>query len=94
MNLNRPVATVLGASGGMGHSLVRELVKEGYRVRAVARNGDRLNRNFRIFPLMMSKSCQETFPGAGSFAKPAGMPMLSFIRFPFRTTNGKTNNSI
>jgi nucleoside-diphosphate-sugar epimerase len=45
--MNKPVATVLGASGGMGHSLVRELVKEGYLVRAVARNGDRLKSQFQ-----------------------------------------------
>jgi hypothetical protein len=40
--MSAPIATVFGASGGMGHSLVKELIEVGYQVRAVARNAQRM----------------------------------------------------
>ncbi|SEM97741.1 SDR family NAD(P)-dependent oxidoreductase [Lihuaxuella thermophila] len=44
------MATVLGATGGMGHSLVKECVNAGYQVRAVARRGEQLDRFFGAMP--------------------------------------------
>jgi nucleoside-diphosphate-sugar epimerase len=49
--MSAPIATVFGASGGMGHSLVKELIGAGYHVRAVARNGLRLQQQFGNLPV-------------------------------------------
>lgn len=38
---------VLGASGGMGYSIVNELCERGFLVKALARNGEKLNRLFQ-----------------------------------------------
>ncbi|WAA12066.1 SDR family NAD(P)-dependent oxidoreductase [Fervidibacillus halotolerans] len=38
---------VLGASGGMGYSIVNELVERGYHVRAFARNRERLEKLYK-----------------------------------------------
>jgi nucleoside-diphosphate-sugar epimerase len=40
--MSQTIATVFGGSGGMGQYVVRELVKAGYRVRAVARDEQKM----------------------------------------------------
>jgi uncharacterized protein YbjT (DUF2867 family) len=49
--MSAPIATVFGASGGMGHSLVKELIEVGYQVRAVARNAQRMQEQFGNLPV-------------------------------------------
>lgn len=44
------IATVLGATGGIGYWLVKEFVGAGYQVRAVARNAKRLDQFFGSWP--------------------------------------------
>ena len=39
MNENRPLHVVVGATGGTGSAIVRELVRRGHHVRAVSRGG-------------------------------------------------------
>src|SRR5690554_6894373 len=44
--MNKPIAVVLGATGGVGHWLVRELVAQGFHVRATSRSEERLYEQF------------------------------------------------
>ncbi|MDR6224502.1 NAD-dependent epimerase/dehydratase family protein [Desmospora profundinema] len=42
--MSQQLATVFGGSGGMGQYVVRELIKEGYRVRVVARGKEKIRK--------------------------------------------------
>jgi len=55
---SQPVALVSGASGGIGESICRQLIDNGYRVVATARNQERLQAlaqtlGDRLYPLLL-----------------------------------------
>ncbi|MFC4076399.1 SDR family NAD(P)-dependent oxidoreductase [Salinithrix halophila] len=45
--MSQPIATVFGGSGGMGQYVVRELHKNGYRARVVARSEEKIKKRLQ-----------------------------------------------